>query len=149
MQNFKYTIDGKKYDVNIEEAHGDEVIVEVNGRKYNVKREGVVAAPKPAPKVAPKAAPAPKPAPAPQHAAPSAAAAPAGKAHAVQSPLPGVIIDITCNVGDAVKKGDKVVVLEAMKMENDIKADRDGTIAAINVTKGESVQEGTDLFTIA
>ena len=66
----------------------------------------------------------------------------------MKSPLPGVILDIKVNVGDSVKKGQLIVILEAMKMENSINADRDGKITAINVNKGDSVLEGTDLVII-
>ena len=66
----------------------------------------------------------------------------------VKSPLPGVILDIKVNVGDEVKKGQTVIILEAMKMENSINADKDGKVTAINVSKGESVLEGTDLVII-
>ncbi|MDO4789393.1 MAG: biotin/lipoyl-containing protein [Porphyromonas sp.] len=156
MQTYKYTINGKEYEVTIGESKGNEVAVSVNGTPYTVTKESKqVAAPAPqqaaAPAPAPKAAtPAPAAAPAPQP-KPAAAPAPAagGAAHAVKSPLPGVILDITCNVGDAVKKGQKLLVLEAMKMENDIKADKDGVVASINVAKGESIQEGHTLVTIS
>ena len=88
-------------------------------------------------------------------AAPAAAAAPAsrpaaggsGKA-AVKSPLPGVILDVKVNVGDTVKRGQTIIILEAMKMENNINADKDGKVTAINVKTGESVLEGTDLVVI-
>ena len=66
----------------------------------------------------------------------------------VKSPLPGVILDIKVNVGDTVKRGQTIIILEAMKMENNINADKDGKITAINVSKGESVLEGTDLVII-
>ena len=66
----------------------------------------------------------------------------------MKSPLPGVILDIKVNVGDTVKKGQVIIILEAMKMENNINADKDGKITAINVSKGESVLEGTDLVII-
>ena len=75
------------------------------------------------------------------------AAASTGKS-GVKSPLPGVILDIKVNVGDAVKKGQVIIILEAMKMENNINADKDGKITAINVNKGDSVLEGTDLVII-
>ena len=86
------------------------------------------------------AAPAPAPVARP-------AAAPSGKS-GVKSPLPGVILDVKVNVGDTVQKGQTVVILEAMKMENNINADKDGKVTAINVSKGESVLEGTDLVII-
>lgn len=69
-------------------------------------------------------------------------------AGAVKSPLPGVILSIDCKVGDVVKRGQKLLVLEAMKMENVINADRDGKIVDIKVNKGDSILEGTDLVVI-
>ena len=71
-----------------------------------------------------------------------------GTKSGVKSPLPGVILEIKVNVGDAVKKGQTVVILEAMKMENSINADKDGKVTAINVKPGDSVLEGTDLVII-
>ena len=73
--------------------------------------------------------------------------APSGKG-GIKSPLPGVILDIKVSKGDAVKRGQTLMILEAMKMENDIKSDRDGTVTAINVSKGESILEGTDLIIV-
>ena len=96
-----------------------------------------------------------KPVVRPVSAAPAAPTAPVVKPAAastgksgVKSPLPGVILDIKVNVGDTVKKGQVIIILEAMKMENNINADKDGKITAINVSKGESVLEGTDLVII-
>ena len=89
---------------------------------------------------------APKPAATPA-AQPAASSAPAG-GKGVKSPLPGVILEVKVNVGDEVKKGQTVVILEAMKMENNINADRDGKITAINIKAGDSVLEGTDLVII-
>ena len=83
--------------------------------------------------------------------APAASAAPARPAAGkggVKSPLPGVILDVKVNVGDTVAKGDLLLILEAMKMENSIVADRDGKVTAINVKNGDSVLEGTDLVII-
>ena len=71
-----------------------------------------------------------------------------GAAGAVKSPLPGVILSVDCKVGDTVKRGQKILVLEAMKMENNINADRDGKIVEIKVNKGDSVLEGADLVVI-
>ncbi|MBO8479210.1 MAG: biotin/lipoyl-binding protein, partial [Bacteroidetes bacterium] len=87
------------------------------------------------------ATPAPQPA-----AAPAPAASGAGKA--VTSPLPGVIVEISVKVGDSVKAGQQVAVLEAMKMENAIEADHAGTVTAIHVNKGDSVLEGVPIVTI-
>ena len=66
----------------------------------------------------------------------------------MKSPLPGVILEIKVNVGDTVKKGQTIIILEAMKMENNINSDREGKVTAINVHKGDSVLEGTDLVII-
>ena len=85
---------------------------------------------------------------APAASAPAAKPAAGGAKSGVKSPLPGVILDIKVNVGDEVKKGQTIIILEAMKMENSINADKDGKVAAINVSKGESVLEGTDLVII-
>ena len=102
------------------------------------------AAPKPAP-VAPKAAPAPQPAPAP---APAPAAAPVG-GNKVNSPLPGSVISVAVKEGQAVKKGDTLLVLESMKMENPIMADCDGTVTKIAVAPGQSVMQDDLLVVIA
>lgn len=141
VKEYKYKINGNLYKVTIGDIEDNIAHVEVNGTPYSVKMEQ---APKPAvekPVVRPVAA-APKPAAAP--ARPAAAAAKSG----VKSPLPGVILDIKVNVGDMVKKGDTVIILEAMKMENNINADKDGKVTAVNVSKGDSVLEGTDLIII-
>lgn len=99
----------------------------------------------------PKAAPAPKVAePAPTKEAAPAAPATGGNATGapIKAPLPGVIINVLVGVGATVKRGQKIMILEAMKMENDIKADRDGVISSIQVNKGDTVQDGDTLATI-
>ncbi len=157
MKKFSYTINGNKYDVVIKNIDGNNASVEVNGKDYDVvldRPAPVAHTAQPAP-TAPRETAAPTPEvrnePKPQATpapAPASAATGTGSAKAVISPLPGVIISVLVNQGDAVKKGQKIIVLEAMKMENDIKADRDGTVTAINVAKGDSVQEGDPLITI-
>lgn len=148
MKKFNYTINGIKYRVEINSIEGNVAEVTVNGSTYKVeldKEQEVKQMPKPTPVTRPAAAaPAPKATPA---VAPAPAPA-AGGGAAVVSPLPGVIIGIHCKVGDEVKRGQRILVLEAMKMENDIKADRDGTITAIAVSQGDNVQEGATLVTI-
>ena len=137
MKEYKYTINGNEYKVTIGEIEGNIANVEVNGTAYKVEME------QKAEEVKPVARPVARPAVTP-------AARPAtntGKS-AVKSPLPGVILDIKVNVGDTVKRGQTVLILEAMKMENNINADKDGKITAINVKAGESVLEGTDLVVI-
>ena len=159
MKEYKYKINGNEYSVAIIDLEGDKAAVEVNGVSYQVDilTEGYIApAPRPAakpaaPAPAPAAAPA-APAPAPQPIAPAAPAAepaaPAGKGTAVQSPLPGVILDIKVAVGDQVKAGQTVAILEAMKMENNINAECDGVITAIKVSKGDNILEGSDIVII-
>ncbi|EKY00949.1 glutaconyl-CoA decarboxylase subunit gamma [Porphyromonas catoniae F0037] len=159
MKEYKYKINGNEYSVAIIDLEGNTAAVEVNGVSYKVDilTEGFTAAPaRPAAKPA-AAAPAPAPAPAatpvaPQPIAPAAAPAaepaPAGKGTAVQSPLPGVILDIKVAVGDTVKAGQTVAILEAMKMENSINAECDGVITAIKVAKGDNILEGSDIVII-
>ena len=146
MKEYKYKINGNLYNVVIGDIEENIAHVEVNGTHYTVEMEKKPkAAPAPKPVVRPAAKPAAAPAPA---AAPTAKPAAGGAKSGVKSPLPGVILDIKCNVGDEVKKGQTIIILEAMKMENSINADKDGKVAAINVSKGESVLEGTDLVII-
>lgn len=160
MKEYKYKINGNEYSVAIIDLEGGKAAVEVNGVSYQVDilTEGYTApAPRPAAKPAAAPAPAPAaapaaPAPAPQPIAPAAPAAepaaPAGKGTAVQSPLPGVILDIKVAVGDQVKAGQTVAILEAMKMENNINAECDGVITAIKVSKGDNILEGSDIVII-
>ena len=144
MKEYKYKINGNLYNVVIGDIEENIAHVEVNGTHYTVEMEKK---PKAAPAPKPVVRPAAKPA-APAAAAPVAKPAAGGAKSGVKSPLPGVILDIKVNVGDEVKKGQTLIILEAMKMENSINADKDGKIAAINVSKGESVLEGTDLVII-
>jgi len=143
MKEYKFKINGNDYCVAINSVEGNIANVSVNGAAYSVEMENAPAVPAAAPVAA-----APAAAPAPVAAAPAAAPA-AGAGKPVTSPLPGVIIEVSVKVGDAVKSGQKVAVLEAMKMENEIAADRDGTVTAINVSKGDSILEGAPVVTIA
>ena len=143
MKEYKYKINGNLYNVVIGDIEDNIAHVEVNGTHYTVEMEKK---PKAAPAPKPVARPAAKPAAAPAAAAP--AAKPAAGKSGVKSPLPGVILDIKVKEGDEVKKGQTIIILEAMKMENSINADKDGKVTAINVSKGESVLEGTDLVII-
>ena len=118
--------------------------ITVNGTPYNVTvEEGTSSA-------APVAsAPAPAAAPAPQ-AAPKAAPAPAAAGSVkVDAPMPGNILDVMVSNGTAVKAGQVLVILEAMKMENEIVAPQDGTVASINVNKGDTVEAGQTIVTLA
>ena len=143
MKEYKYKINGNLYNVVIGDIEDNIAHVEVNGTHYTVEMEKKAKAEAAKPVVRPAAKPAPAPA-----STPAPAAKPAAGKSGVKSPLPGVILDIKCNVGDEVKKGQTLIILEAMKMENSINADKDGKITAINVSKGESVLEGTDLVII-
>ncbi len=144
MKTYKFKINGKEYEVAINNVEGKNASVTVNGAEYQVELENApAAAPVAAPvAAAPTATAAPAPAAAP-------AAKPAGAGKVVASPLPGVIIEVSVKEGQAVKAGQKVAVIEAMKMENEIAAECDGTITAIHVAKGDSVLEGADIVTIA
>lgn len=144
MKTYKFKINGNEYNVAINSVEGKNASVTVNGTAYQVELEEAPAA---APVQAPVSAPAPAPAAAPA-AAPAPAPAASGAGKAVTSPLPGVIIAVKVNVGDVVKAGQEVAVLEAMKMENSIEATHDGTVTAINVAKGDSVLEGAPIVTI-
>ena len=112
MKHYNITVNGTAYDVVVDEI-------------------GAGAAPAAAPAAAPKAA-APAPAAAPK-------AAPAAGARYVEAPMPGNILDVKVAVGAQVKRGDVLVILEAMKMENEIVAPQDGTVASVSVAKGDTV----------
>lgn len=141
MKEYNYKIKGQPYNVKIEGIEGDIAKVEVNGIQFDVQLEKPVAEPKPV--VRAVAAPV-KTVEAPKAAQEAVAAG----VTAVKAPLPGTINDIKVTVGQEVKKGQTVIVLEAMKMENNIDAERDGKIQAIKVAKGDTVMEGAILVTI-
>ena len=148
MNKFEYKVQGVDYEVEIEEMEGNIAKVSVNGIPFEVELKQPINPAKAIsrPKVA---APAPAPAPAAAPAArPAAPAASAGAGTAVKAPLPGTITTVNVKVDDKVHVGDTVVVLEAMKMQNNIEAECAGTITAILVNPGDSVMEGASLVTI-
>ena len=154
MKKFKFSIDNNPFEVNVTELENGQIDVEVNGSNYivTIDREFTKAANAPAPKAAPAAAPkAAAPAAATKAAAATPAAAPAagGAVKTVKSALPGSVTKLVMEVGQAVKKGDTVMMIEAMKMENEIKAECDGTIAKFHVAAGQSVMADDKLFDIA
>lgn len=122
MKNYTITVNGTPYNVSVEDANGSAA--------------PVVAA------SAPAAAPASAPAP-----APAAAPAAAGSVN-VDAPMPGNILDIKVSNGASVKAGDVLLILEAMKMENEIVAPQDGTVASVNVNKGDTVEAGQTLVSL-
>ena len=117
MKKFNITVNGSAYEVEVEEVGG-----------------AVSAAPKAAPKAAPVAA-------APKAAAPAAAPVAAG-AKTISAPMPGKVMSVNCKAGDAVKSGDVLMILEAMKMQNEIMAPEDGTVTDVRITAGQNVATG-------
>lgn len=134
MKNFKFTISGQKYEVEIQKHEGSVITLGVNGSQYSVEinSDGTTSASVPASKVA----------------ATNKTAAPTvkGGASVVKAPLPGNISKINIKVGDAVAKGQKLMIMEAMKMENDILCEKPGTIKNILVNEGDAVLQGDALI---
>ncbi|MBP9990898.1 MAG: biotin/lipoyl-binding protein [Bacteroidales bacterium] len=149
MKSYKFKINGTEYTVDINEVEGQEIKLDVNGTPYNVtvdkemkqahKAPKVVASRK-APQVAAAAGEVQRSTPAP---------AAGGAGNKVATPLPGTILDVFVNVGDKVNAGQRVVLLEAMKMENNIETDVAGTVTEVKVRKGDSVLEGDVLVVIS
>jgi len=148
MKEFAFKINGVEYKCAVEEIEAGKTNVTVNGKVYTVETEAPAA---PAPKPAAAPAPAPKPAAAPaapKAEAPKPAAAPAAGLQ-VKSPLPGSVIKVLVSEGQAVKKGDTLLTLESMKMENAIMAEQDGTVKQIAVTPGQNVMQDDLLIVLA
>ena len=144
MKKFKFTISGKPYEVEVQNIEGNIATVNVNGTEYQVEMEEQAA-----PVMAPVARPAAKPATTSSApATPKPAAAAGGAGYKMAAPLPGTIIQIFVHQGDTVKKGDKLLMYEAMKMENNLLAEADGTITAINCRQGDNVLQGDTLIVI-
>mgnify|MGYP003374192428 CR=1 FL=1 len=129
MKTYKYNINGNDYEVAVEGIENYVATVTVNGESYTVKmpepENPVVVKPAGVPAVIDKP-----------------------KKYGVKAPLPGVIVDVKVKPGDEIKRGDTVVILDAMKMENNITSDRAGRVSEICVTPGESVMEGKDLVVL-
>ena len=135
MKEFKYKINGNEYAVKLNKLEEKEAEVEVNGTTYQVE---LLTEKKETPRPVVKRV-------TPVVSAPSAGG---GSKGGIKAPLPGVILDVVVQVGDVVKRGQKVAVLEAMKMENNINSDREGKVLEVKVQKGESILEGTDIVVI-
>lgn len=148
MNKYQYKVQGVDYDVEIVDVEGNIAKVNVNGISFEVEMKrpiNPVTMPH-RPKVSAPVTTA-KPAAAPMPEKPKAAA-PAGAGMKVTAPLPGTITDIKVKVGDTVKDGDTVIILEAMKMQNNIEAECSGTVTSVLVNKGDTVMEGDALITI-
>ncbi|MBR6482827.1 MAG: biotin/lipoyl-binding protein [Bacteroidaceae bacterium] len=150
MKQYKYKVNGAQYDVTIDSIVGNKAKVEVNGIPFEVEMQGSSLVEADLPTQAPieGATPAAAPSTPAPAAAPAAPAAGPGAGNPVKAPLPGVVTKVLVTAGQAVKKGDTVLVLEAMKMENNITAESDGSVTGICVAPGDSVMEGTVLLTI-
>ncbi|MBR1394778.1 MAG: biotin/lipoyl-binding protein [Prevotella sp.] len=150
MNKYQYKVQGVDYEVEIEEVEGNIAKVNVNGIPFEVELQKPINAAKhptmTRPKVeAPKAAvPTPSPAAAPIQ----QPAATSGSGTPLKAPLPGTITEVKVAVGQQVNVGDIVLVLEAMKMQNNIEAEYAGTITSIIVKPGDTVMEGSVLLTI-
>ena len=148
MAKYQYTIQGVDYDVEINEVEGSLAKVNVNGIDFDVELKQPISVGKQMKKVKlekPVAAPVTAAAPG---AAPVPAPVEAGSGAKVLAPLPGTVTEVCVKVGDAVAMGDTVVVLEAMKMQNNIEAENSGTVTSVHVSKGDTVMEGAPLITI-
>lgn len=144
MKKFKFKINGNDYEVNIKNVESNLAEVEVNGTSYEVELEQKMAQPITPRLVRERAIPSTdvdksitktsKPQP--------------KKSGGIKSPLPGTILQVYVKVGDTVKMGDKLLMLEAMKMENKIEADKAGTVKEVNAKEGDTVMEGDVLIVI-
>lgn len=142
MKEYKYTINGNKYEVAINSINDNIANVVVNGEEYEVQMEKE---PEPVKK---KVVVRPVAQPEAETASATTSTNKVDLNNAVKSPLPGVITEIKVKVGDEVKAGDTVVVLEAMKMANNLDAEKSGKVTAVLVKEGESVMEDTPLVVI-
>lgn len=152
QNKFQYKVQGVDYDVEIEEMEGNLAKVNVNGILFEVELKQPI---NPTHAITRPKVEAPRPAPnmskttTTDSVRPTQPAAPAGAGAAVKAPLPGTVTGIKVKVGDRVNAGDTVLVLEAMKMQNNIESEFSGTVTSIVVNQGDSVMEGATLLTIA
>ncbi len=145
MKKFKFTINGNQYDAEILSIEDNVAEIEINGTPYKVEVDKTLQATK-TPKLV-RSFSVPSPDIHPSVAKTSSPTSPKG-AGTIKSPLPGIVLDILVRQGDTVKIGQKLLVLEAMKMENNIEADKGGLIISIEKNKGDSVMEGDILIII-
>jgi len=149
VSKYEITVNGKTYLVEVGDVTSSPVKVTVDGVDKSVAyaESTGVAAPAPAPVAAPAPAPAPAPEPVVEAPAPAAPAGPV-EGHAIGAPMPGKILSITVNVGDAISEGDTVCTLEAMKMEMPISSTASGTVQAVHVSVGSNVDYDDLLVTV-
>ncbi len=140
MKNYKFNINGTNYVVDINSVEGQEIQLEVNGTPYSVSVDKEVKQTK-TPKLV-RTETVPSTDITPQE------AKTAKKSGNINSPLPGVVLDVFVKQGDKVKVGQKIVLLEAMKMENNIESDMEGTVTEVKIRQGDAVMEGDVLITI-
>ena len=149
MNKYQYKVQGVDYDVEIEEVEGNVAKVNVNGIRFDVELKQPINPSSTLKKVhveAPK--PVARPAAIPEKAPAADKPMAPGTGSPVKAPLPGTITELKVNVGDKVNTGDIVLVLEAMKMQNNIESEFSGTVTSVTVKPGESVMEGAVLMTI-
>jgi biotin carboxyl carrier protein len=138
MKKYKFTINGTTYEVDIQNVEGQTVELELNGTPYTVTLDKEVTQTKTPKLVRPQAIPSTD--------TTQQTAKTAKKGGSINSPLPGVILDVFVKAGDKISMGQKVMLLEAMKMENNIESDKEGVVAEVKVSKGASVMEGDVLI---
>lgn len=144
MKEFKFKINGNDYNVNITNIEGNIAELEVNGTPYKVEIDKELKQTKTPKLVRPAAVPSTD-----THPTVAKTQSPGtATTGSIKSPLPGVILDVHIKPGDMVKRGQKILVLEAMKMENNIDSDKEGRVAEVKVKKGDSVLEGDVLVII-
>lgn len=144
MKEYRFNINGNEYNVAINSVSGNIADVTVNGAQYRVElgNTSVPAAPvQPAPVQQHVEAPV-------QQIAPAAVLKTGGPAKAVTTPLEGIVISVDVKIGDSVKIGQSIAVIEAMKSENEIQSEFEGTVTAINTSKGEHIEAGAPIITL-
>jgi len=145
MKKFKFKINGNQYNAEVLSIEDNIAEVEINGTKYSVEVDKTMQ-PVKTPKLV-RSVSVPSTDSHPAVAKTASSASPKG-AGTIKSPLPGVVLDLFVKVGDTVKIGQRVLILEAMKMENNIEADKAGTVVSIGKNKGDAVMEGDVLIVI-
>ena len=138
---YKFKLNGKRYEANVVSDTDNIIEIELNGKRYAVEVEREQPKPRPAaPIITPTAAQMPS--------APAQPQNKPAKVKKITSPLPGVVLNVKVQPGDAVKRGQVVMILEAMKMENEIEATDDGIVSSTSKSKGDSVMEGDTLIVL-